>query len=398
MAPRYGFHAVFFRGFAPVRSVHLEINTNNCVEKLLAAARACDHHDVFTLRFTNEKLIEFMSTGEHFIEYFVKPYCIDHPYSASKPINIIMYSEDEYNAYIQAVNEQGQTGTKEKECILICDRCNKPITGHRFRCVICPKFELCQDCEAEGAHAEHGMIRMVYKGRLEVDIPQDTKVDDDEVFKKPEPIKRRTNEMEKIAENGDEAIETSEAGCTAVINPPKDADILAITLNCEKEIKDAFFVKRIFENSDQQQFMHSISQFHDIFLDGMDSYKINMSIPQTAVKPKLATLDDIKNALDIKHEQQLQINKELYEGFEMIILNNYTMMVNALSQPKVDKDILELVKLYIKDAKNFCLQSTQFAKMFEQKKDYSRKRLSEVCTTYLAEKNENISVNISKSH
>ena len=41
-----------------------------------------------------------------------------------------------------------------------CDGCGaKPLTGCRYRCVICPDFDICENCEDKEIHAEHPMVR-----------------------------------------------------------------------------------------------------------------------------------------------------------------------------------------------------------------------------------------------
>ena len=43
---------------------------------------------------------------------------------------------------------------------LKCDSCGAlPLTGCRYRCVICPDFDICENCEDKGVHAEHPMVR-----------------------------------------------------------------------------------------------------------------------------------------------------------------------------------------------------------------------------------------------
>jgi len=44
---------------------------------------------------------------------------------------------------------------------VVCDACEKtPITGHRYKCVVCDDFDLCGSCEAAGRHPGHNMIRI----------------------------------------------------------------------------------------------------------------------------------------------------------------------------------------------------------------------------------------------
>ncbi|XP_047000081.1 sequestosome-1 isoform X1 [Schistocerca americana] len=41
-----------------------------------------------------------------------------------------------------------------------CDGCNKLIVGFRYKCAVCPDFDLCSTCEGFGMHDEHFMIRI----------------------------------------------------------------------------------------------------------------------------------------------------------------------------------------------------------------------------------------------
>ncbi|XP_040296806.1 sequestosome-1 isoform X2 [Bufo bufo] len=39
-----------------------------------------------------------------------------------------------------------------------CDGCDGPVVGNRYKCLICPDYDLCNTCEAKGIHKEHNMI------------------------------------------------------------------------------------------------------------------------------------------------------------------------------------------------------------------------------------------------
>ncbi|XP_038626765.1 sequestosome-1 [Tachyglossus aculeatus] len=39
-----------------------------------------------------------------------------------------------------------------------CDGCQGPVVGTRFKCSICPDYDLCSTCEAKGIHKEHHML------------------------------------------------------------------------------------------------------------------------------------------------------------------------------------------------------------------------------------------------
>ncbi|KAL5460258.1 hypothetical protein EMCRGX_G033690 [Ephydatia muelleri] len=38
-----------------------------------------------------------------------------------------------------------------------CDVCNGPVYGTRFKCNVCPNYDLCRDCKENGYHTEHPM-------------------------------------------------------------------------------------------------------------------------------------------------------------------------------------------------------------------------------------------------
>jgi sequestosome 1 len=41
-----------------------------------------------------------------------------------------------------------------------CDGCNQAVVGFRYKCVICPDYDLCGKCETMGTHPGHNMIRI----------------------------------------------------------------------------------------------------------------------------------------------------------------------------------------------------------------------------------------------
>ena len=40
----------------------------------------------------------------------------------------------------------------------MCDGCNGPIHGTRFKCLVCNDYDLCSGCEAQGKHVDHNMV------------------------------------------------------------------------------------------------------------------------------------------------------------------------------------------------------------------------------------------------
>merc|ERR1712209_332836 len=43
---------------------------------------------------------------------------------------------------------------------VVCDGCDGPVVGPRYKCLVCPDYDLCATCEARGLHAQHKMIRL----------------------------------------------------------------------------------------------------------------------------------------------------------------------------------------------------------------------------------------------
>ena len=43
---------------------------------------------------------------------------------------------------------------------VVCDGCEKEVSGFRYKCCVCADYDLCGDCEAKGMHPGHNMIRI----------------------------------------------------------------------------------------------------------------------------------------------------------------------------------------------------------------------------------------------
>jgi len=87
---------------------------------------------------------------------------------------------------------------------VVCDACEKtPITGHRYKCVVCDDFDLCGSCEAAGRHPGHNMIRI---SSPEMVFPQ-------RLFKRIHKMQERAEKKNSQQEKNIESSTTRNSGC-----------------------------------------------------------------------------------------------------------------------------------------------------------------------------------------
>merc|ERR1712198_661081 len=43
---------------------------------------------------------------------------------------------------------------------IVCDGCDGPVLGLRYKCLACPDYDLCKSCEGRGLHSQHKMVRL----------------------------------------------------------------------------------------------------------------------------------------------------------------------------------------------------------------------------------------------
>lgn len=53
-----------------------------------------------------------------------------------------------------------ETAGRDVHLGVVCDGCNQAVVGFRYKCQVCPDFDLCGGCEASGLHPEHNMTRI----------------------------------------------------------------------------------------------------------------------------------------------------------------------------------------------------------------------------------------------
>ncbi|CAF0934373.1 unnamed protein product [Adineta ricciae] len=59
-----------------------------------------------------------------------------------------------------------EAANKEVHVGVECDSCKGPVIGFRYKCFVCPNYDLCEKCSAAGVHSEHNMIKITKPGNL----------------------------------------------------------------------------------------------------------------------------------------------------------------------------------------------------------------------------------------
>uniref|UniRef100_A0A914GXF4 B30.2/SPRY domain-containing protein n=1 Tax=Globodera rostochiensis TaxID=31243 RepID=A0A914GXF4_GLORO len=53
---------------------------------------------------------------------------------------------------------------KQRHPNITCDLCDGGVVGIRYKCFVCPDFDLCEPCEKTGVHGEHALCRLATVG------------------------------------------------------------------------------------------------------------------------------------------------------------------------------------------------------------------------------------------
>ncbi|KAM4746879.1 sequestosome-1 [Rhinophrynus dorsalis] len=82
-------------------------------------------------------------------------------------MGLAMLNEDVFRIYIKERRDckrehRSHCGQENTQNVVhpnvTCDGCDGPVVGNRYKCLICPDYDLCSTCEAKGIHKEHNMI------------------------------------------------------------------------------------------------------------------------------------------------------------------------------------------------------------------------------------------------
>jgi len=72
--------------------------------------------------------------------------------------------DDTFRVYItksrNETYEKSEPSQKFDHSDVICDGCDGPVDGIRYKCTVCPNYDLCENCEKRALHSEHPMLRI----------------------------------------------------------------------------------------------------------------------------------------------------------------------------------------------------------------------------------------------
>ena len=84
-------------------------------------------------------------------------------FEASQPRDDVLRLYVELTSLRQGERKPGAAENKIHPHV-VCDECQGPVRGARFRCLQCPDYDLCSVCEDKGIHTEHVMVKSYRPG------------------------------------------------------------------------------------------------------------------------------------------------------------------------------------------------------------------------------------------
>ncbi|CAF3527183.1 unnamed protein product [Rotaria socialis] len=140
-----------------IRRFGIDISPNNNTHQELCTKIATYQPDIqlngFTLQYVDEEneRITFSSDDE-----------LRSAISSNKDSNTLKI----FVTPRQSINERENANNKECHIGVECDNCKGSVVGSRYKCVVCPNYDLCEKCSAASVHSEHNMIKITKPGNL----------------------------------------------------------------------------------------------------------------------------------------------------------------------------------------------------------------------------------------
>jgi len=115
-----------------------------------------------SLMFLKEKLFKTYSElkGKEFTITWKDDDGDDVIINSNESLGIALNEQDGpiYKIYVEVVGEKEEDDQTHPG--VVCDGCERPVVGSRYKCLVCQDYDLCKPCENKGLHPGHNMVRM----------------------------------------------------------------------------------------------------------------------------------------------------------------------------------------------------------------------------------------------